>query len=157
MHPSAVFQCTVIPTTVQQEALLRFSEDPDATSCGTDLLFRREPRLRTAAISRVTAERNGHGLRCPSRDDLDRTTLAIQGPPGSGKTYVGAQMIRALVRAGKRVGVTAVSHKVICNLLETVRKQAVRAGETVSMGRRCRAEDLEDEPRTASLLIVHEG
>ena len=54
---------------------------------------------------------------------LDRTTLAIQGPPGSGKTYVGARMIRALVRAGKKVGVTAVSHKVIRNLLDAVLEQ----------------------------------
>jgi hypothetical protein len=41
---------------------------------------------------------------------------------------------------------------VICNLLETVRKQAVGAGETVSMGRRCRAEDLEDDPDKGGLL-----
>ena len=45
VHPTAVFQCTVIPTRVQQEALLRFSEDLDATSCGADLLFRRKPRV----------------------------------------------------------------------------------------------------------------
>ena len=49
--------------------------------------------------------------------------LAIQGPPGAGKTYVGARMIRAAVRAGMRVGVTANSHKVIQNLLDEIRKQ----------------------------------
>ena len=42
---------------------------------------------------------------------LDETTLPIQGPPGSGKTYTAAQMIVALVRAGKKVGVTANSHR----------------------------------------------
>ncbi|MEO8273889.1 MAG: TM0106 family RecB-like putative nuclease, partial [Chloroflexota bacterium] len=46
---------------------------------------------------------------------LDHDTLAIQGPPGSGKTYTAAQMIVELVRVGRRVGVTANSHKVIGN------------------------------------------
>jgi predicted RecB family nuclease len=51
---------------------------------------------------------------------LDRTTLAIQGPPGSGKTFTGARMIVEALRAGLKVGVTATSHKVIDNLLEAV-------------------------------------
>ena len=49
---------------------------------------------------------------------LDHSLLAIQGPPGAGKTYTGARMICELVRQGKRVGITATSHKVISNLLE---------------------------------------
>ena len=46
--------------------------------------------------------------------------LAIQGPPGSGKTYRAAEMIVALVRAGKRVGVTSNSHRVIKSVLRAV-------------------------------------
>jgi predicted RecB family nuclease len=56
---------------------------------------------------------------------LDRTTLPIQGPPGSGKTYSGARMILTLLKAGKRVGITGTSHKVIGNLL----KAALTAAE----------------------------
>ena len=52
--------------------------------------------------------------------ELDAGTLPIQGPPGTGKTYAGARMILDLVRAGKRVGVTAQSHKTISNMLEAV-------------------------------------
>ena len=81
---------------------------------------------------------NRHGLRCATRDDLDRTTLAIQGPPGSGKTYVGAHMIRALVRAGKKVGVTAVSHKVIRNLLDAVLEQEAEEQRSWKHGLRVR-------------------
>ena len=44
----------------------------------------------------------------------------IQGPPGSGKTYRAAEMIVALVRAGKRVGVTSNSHRVIKSVLRAV-------------------------------------
>ncbi|MFO0941562.1 MAG: AAA domain-containing protein [Pirellulales bacterium] len=52
--------------------------------------------------------------------DLDHSYLAIQGPPGAGKTYLGGRMIYNLVRAGERIGVTALSHRVILNLLEEV-------------------------------------
>ena len=46
---------------------------------------------------------------------LDRSVLPVQGPPGSGKTYTGARMILDLLADGKRVGVTANSHKVIAS------------------------------------------
>ncbi len=50
------------------------------------------------------------------------TVLSIQGPPGTGKTFTGARMIVELVRAGRRVGISAQAHKAITNLLvETVR------------------------------------
>ena len=39
----------------------------------------------------------------------------IEGEPGSGKTTVGAELIRALLDDGLRVGVTAQSHAVIGN------------------------------------------
>ena len=51
---------------------------------------------------------------------LDRSVLPVQGPPGSGKTHTGARMILDLLAGGKRVGVTANSHKVISNLLAAV-------------------------------------
>ncbi len=52
--------------------------------------------------------------------ELERSYLAIQGPPGSGKTWIGGRMILDLVAQGKTVGVTAGSHKVIGNLLDNV-------------------------------------
>ncbi len=64
---------------------------------------------------------------------LDGNVLAIQGPPGTGKTYTGAHIICALVRAGLKVGVTAVSHKVIVNLLEGAAKQAREEGLSISI------------------------
>ena len=56
------------------------------------------------------------------------SVLAIQGPPGAGKTYGGARMICELIQRGKKVGVTAVSHKVIRNLLDEVLRAAEEAG-----------------------------
>ena len=55
---------------------------------------------------------------------LDDSYLFIQGPPGSGKTYTGAQIVARLLRDGQRVGVAAPSHKAIHNLLAEIEKTA---------------------------------
>jgi predicted RecB family nuclease len=57
---------------------------------------------------------------------LDGEVLAIQGPPGSGKTTAAASLIRELLDAGKKVGVTATSHAVIGNLLKAVGRPALQ-------------------------------
>ena len=51
--------------------------------------------------------------------------LVIQGPPGSGKTYLGARLIAHLMGLGRRVGVTSTSHKQIHNLIAEVEKTGV--------------------------------
>jgi predicted RecB family nuclease len=52
---------------------------------------------------------------------LDQSYLAVQGPPGSGKTYVGSHVIAELVRDhGWKVGVVAQSHATIENMLAAV-------------------------------------
>ena len=61
---------------------------------------------------------------------LESSTLVIQGPPGTGKTYTGARLITELVRAGKRVGITAFSHKAIDNLCREIEKAAAKEGLT---------------------------
>ncbi|MEZ0339861.1 TM0106 family RecB-like putative nuclease [Mycobacterium sp. pV006] len=51
---------------------------------------------------------------------LDRSYVAIQGPPGAGKTYTAAQLVYTLIASGARVGITATSHHAIGNLLEAI-------------------------------------
>lgn len=51
---------------------------------------------------------------------LRDSVLPVQGPPGSGKTHTAAHMVCALIRAGRTVGITATSHRVIRNLLDTI-------------------------------------
>ena len=63
----------------------------------------------------------------PSSDlgrELEHGCLAIQGPPGSGKTRAAARLAVALIRDGWTVGITANSHAVITNLLDEVGLQA---------------------------------
>jgi uncharacterized protein len=64
--------------------------------------------------------------------NLDRSILPIQGPPGTGKTHTGARMIIELIKANKKVGVTAISHRVITTLLEKVKELADKENYTIS-------------------------
>ena len=64
---------------------------------------------------------------------LDRSWLVIQGPPGSGKTYTTSHLIVSLIRAGKTVGVTSNSHKVIDNVLHAVEERLIESGEPVRL------------------------
>jgi uncharacterized protein len=59
---------------------------------------------------------------------LDRSYLAVQGPPGSGKTYVGTKVIAHLVtELHWKVGVVAQSHEVVENLLRRAIEDGVDA------------------------------
>jgi uncharacterized protein len=59
---------------------------------------------------------------------VENSYLFLQGPPGSGKTWQGAKMAVALMRDGKRVGVTSLSHKAINKLLEEIEREAREQG-----------------------------
>ena len=87
---------------------------------GRDLLLRRPPRLlngeKLAPLASEIPENTATRIVLALQDSV----FAIQGPPGSGKTYTGARMICELVKQGKRIGVTALSHKVIRKMLEDV-------------------------------------
>ena len=55
---------------------------------------------------------------------LDESSLFVQGPPGSGKTFTGAHLICHLLSRGARVGVASSSHAAIHNLLDEVERFA---------------------------------
>jgi uncharacterized protein len=129
LHPKSVFRHDNVPTEIHWKSLMRLGEwvaSNDVAARGPrcaarDLLLRRPPRLEGHQGGAL--ERPGEGGEKAARRlalALDDTTLAVQGPPGAGKTYIGARMICDLVHEGKTVGVCAQSHKVIRNLLEAV-------------------------------------
>ena len=60
---------------------------------------------------------------------LDESYVAIQGPPGTGKTYSGSHIIHHLITSGKRVGITAMSHAAIDNLLDAAHQVFVDKGD----------------------------
>ena len=138
-HPTAMFAHSVVVAREQAQALFRLGEWVAANGVDVggahravrDLLLSRPPRLRTALADGVSLQNQGETTVTAARRlalELDAGVLAIQGPPGAGKTYTGARMICELVRAGKKVGITAVSHKVIRNLLDGVVEAASEEG-----------------------------
>lgn len=127
-HPTAIFHHRQVKPEPMQEALLDFGKQVAANaaegirSAEFDLLTRQEPRftgtLNMAALRQHSAD--SVEQTCQLISNLDHSVLAVQGPPGTGKTYTGSHVIAKLLQSGKRVGITAVSHAVIANLLSEV-------------------------------------
>ena len=151
-HPRAIVPLNWVRTKDHQSSLYDLGawvadhgiEATGPNRAGRDLLFDLPPRVGQWLDEELC--RPGESDLAAARRlalALDHTTLAIQGPPGSGKTYTGARMICSLLAAGKRVGITGTSHKVIGNLLNAVFKAASRggrrgpAGPEGRQGRRC--------------------
>ena len=98
-------------------------------SASADLLFRRAPRLKKGALNAKNAENlprevDFSGSDLPTVDAvhaavraLDHSYVAVQGPPGAGKTFLASHVIARLVAEGAKVGVVAQSHAVIENLM----------------------------------------
>ena len=140
-HPAAIVPLNIYRATAQQDSLMRFGDwvavngiasDAPEWRAARDLLLRHPPRAGQELGEWLGREGEpGKDTACRLAPQLDATTLAIQGPPGSGKTYTGARMILDLVRAGRKVGITSNSHKVIGNLLEAVCDAAQEAGVVI--------------------------
>jgi uncharacterized protein len=101
---------------VQRDAVLRFAKGQSRYPALVEILERRPPRARLDA-----------GLNAAAAS-LDGSYLFVQGPPGSGKTWLGARMAIELMRRGQRVGVTSLSHKAIHKFLGDVRDAALAEG-----------------------------
>ena len=98
-------------------------------SASTDLLFRRAPRLKKGASNAKNAENLPREVDFSASDlptvdavhaavrALDHSYVAVQGPPGAGKTFLASHVIARLVAEGAKVGVVAQSHAVIENLM----------------------------------------
>lgn len=135
--PMALTPDSPIPTNGQKAALaalatkLRASLPSWPKDPALDLVRRKPPRLRTLpALPAVQAGPDGYiDAITAAVKDLDNSYLAVQGPPGSGKTYVGAHVLARLVGEGWKVGVVAQSHAVVENMLcAAVEKAGVDPG-----------------------------
>jgi predicted RecB family nuclease len=102
----------------------------------TDLLLRRRPNVDDGTTGSLStgADPTEEAIRLAL--ELSSTCLPIQGPPGSGKTHIGAHQAVALVAAGKKVGITAMSHAVVANLLDRVGEAAHATGLAVGIGQK---------------------
>ena len=120
---------------VKREALLRFVR---AYAGRRRDGLPRADRAARAPPARGAARRSTRSAPALS---LGESYLFVQGPPGSGKTWQGARMAIALMREGKRIGVTSLSHKAIHNLLRAIQHEADRQRFTFEGVKRARDED----------------
>ena len=172
VHPSALLPLDDVPDGGLRESLLRIGDATVSHGLGTDnpyraavgLLLRERPR---------TGQKDGALLLTPDEPTLDGairvvraldySVLPVQGPPGAGKTFMGARIILDLVRAGKRVGICATSHKVIGNLLDATCDAAREGGYTIrgiqkaDEEDRCDSQEIEIGGNPQVLEALHAG
>ncbi len=123
-HPQALIPSKPLADKTLREAIARVADwviangidGPGPYRAARDLLMRRPPRVPVLLSDGEDVVVGARRLAMV----LDETCLPIQGPPGTGKTYAGARMMLDLVRAGRKVGITAQSHRAIGNLVRAL-------------------------------------
>jgi uncharacterized protein len=153
-HPTALIPHNYIDSDKQVESLMRISSwvvdngisnEANVFQAARDALLHRAPRITGTTVEALSAEFSPLEAAKGLALALDSSILPIQGPPGSGKTFTGAHMILTLVNAGKRVGITAGSHKVISNLLSRLCKEAGDAKVNLSIVQKAKADGCEHD------------
>ncbi|RYF96825.1 MAG: recombinase RecB, partial [Chitinophagaceae bacterium] len=136
-HPTRLIAKNFISQTAKEESIIRLAEwvvanhidAPGIYRAGRDLLLRNLPRT----TAEILPNENAQDKAVDWVTKLDQSVLPIQGPPGTGKSHTAARMIVTLIKQGKKVGITALSHKVISGLLEKVLKAAPAEGVEVKI------------------------
>jgi predicted RecB family nuclease len=160
-HPTALVPFDIVGSTVLSDSLFRIASwvaEHGITGSGEfqsarELLLRAHPSVLRGDVGTLIGE--DHRLTDAAKvlvESLPRqaSVLPIQGPPGSGKTFTGARMIVELVRQGRRVGITAVSHKVISKLLGEACSAATDAGVSLKA-----VQKASDGDECQHLAVVH--
>ena len=149
-HPEALVPLNIYGDKEQRAALLRLGEwvaehgidAPGPWRAARDVLLRRPPSVGQVENDPLQQPgETGLDAACRIVEAMDHGALAIQGPPGSGKTYTGARMVVRLVAKGRKVGISANSHKVIGNFLRNIEDAAAEAGVPI----RCIQKITEDD------------
>jgi uncharacterized protein len=143
-HPEAVFAHNYVRNQVLAESIYRIGayavehgiEGDGDYRAARDLLLKVAPRLCGQDLRHDSEAPLAAAMRIALA--LDQSVFPVQGPPGAGKTHTGARMICGLAREGRRVGITANSHKVIRNLLDKTLEAAAEDDLAVSCVQRVR-------------------
>ncbi len=132
VHPVAIHEYDIIGIEKLWRAILSIANEVDEAGLGRagdyvaarDLLMSRKPQLKDGGDVSVRPGEEVKDAATRIALNLNKSILPIQGPPGTGKTFTGAHIIINLIKAKKTVGVTAVSHRVITTLFETIRRES---------------------------------
>ena len=130
--PGSVVHFPNFPPRAKLAALLDLADQMlagDTTAVAHALLRNDPPRFVPGQGPAEGRFVGGYEAICEWAPHLDGSFVPIQGPPGTGKTFTGAHVIRTLVKQGKRVGVTAMSHAAIDNLMQAVVDRFAEEGD----------------------------
>lgn len=137
-HPVSVMSLESVSSKAKEEAIIRLAEwvvehgidsETNTYKAARHLLLNRPPTLSEDRVVHENTIENMYDF----ASKLDHSYLPVQGPPGAGKSYTGSHLIVKLVKEGKKIGITALSHKVITNLLSNVWKVAEAEGFPITM------------------------
>lgn len=138
VHSNTLIKFEQFSTEDKEEALILFAEWILANGFENisseykvtrDLLLNNLPNLLQSLVD--TPDLVAKSIDWASK--LYNSYLPIQGPPGSGKSFTGSHMVLELIKKGKKIGITALSHKVIINLLDKIQKLALQQSIDVSI------------------------
>jgi len=136
IHPSVLIEYDWVTEGAKGEALVAVADDllgGQQRALVRNILRRTPPHF-------SATQGPANGTFSPSRSDIFRWSaqladqvVPIQGPPGTGKTFTGSHVVRHLAKTGKRVGIVAMSHHAITNLVEAVVERYGEVGDTKSL------------------------
>uniref|UniRef100_UPI00123DBAFF ribonuclease H-like domain-containing protein n=1 Tax=Arenibacter lacus TaxID=2608629 RepID=UPI00123DBAFF len=154
-HPISIMSLENINSNTKEEAIIRLAEwvvdnsmdsDNETYRAARQLLMNTLPSLTENRISNDDILEHTFDFAAK----LDHSYLPIQGPPGAGKSYTGSHLIVRLAQQGKKIGITALSHKVITNLLRKVWEVAQEEGFNIQMIQKTEPDPDNPSPWTVS-------
>jgi predicted RecB family nuclease len=137
LHPDAVIHLENFKSEKKEEAIIRLADwvanhgisAKGKYKAGRELLLRALPQTK----GHFVIDNDPQGTAVNWVKVLNNSVLPIQGPPGAGKSHTAASMILELVKQGKTIGITALSHKVIHALMKKVQEMAQKKKMKISM------------------------
>jgi uncharacterized protein len=150
-HPVTVMSLESVNSSTKEEAIINLAEWVVANGMESDSETYRAARQLLMNVSpTLTEERIEYEDIIEKTFDfvskLDNSYLPVQGPPGAGKSFTGSHLIVKLVQEGKKIGITALSHKVISNLLTKVWEVAKEQDFSIQMLQKVKADYDETVP-----------
>lgn len=148
-HPISVMSLESISSKAKEEAIIRLAEWVVEHGMESELVTYRAARhLMLNTTPTLSEDRVAYEDALESTFDftfkLDHSYLPVQGPPGAGKSYTGSHLIVRLIQEGKKIGISALSHKVITNLLSKVWEVAEKQRLPINMIQKV-GQDFEDD------------
>jgi uncharacterized protein len=137
-HPFSVMSMENVKSKSKEDAIIKLAEWVVANGMdSSNETYKAARQLLMNAPPLLTKEKQKYEKVLDQTFDLasklDHSYLAVQGPPGAGKSFTGSHLIVRLASEGKKIGITALSHKVITNLLTKVWEIAQEEGISIEL------------------------